>query len=216
MKNKRNIIFAIGTTVALISGFWFGQIFLDHEEAASAPIRAIVPETPRKLAIPALQQGDGSRFDMASLQGKWSLMFFGYTNCPDICPTTLSSIAQAKQAYIKQRANQEREQAELQFPQVVFISVDPERDNVKLLGDYVRYFDKDFIGATGEEKLLRAITVQMSSTFMTQPSENENEYQVGHSLNLVLVNPDVELVAVLRPPHSVESILDALRFFNSH
>ncbi len=204
MKNKRNVIFAIGITVALISGFWFGQIFFDQEEVVSTPIRAIVPETPRKLAIPALQQGDGSSFDMASLQGKWSLLFFGYTNCPDICPTTLNTVAQAKKKL---------EQTGLQFPQVVFISVDPERDNVKLLGDYVSYFDKDFIGATGEEKRLRAITVQMNSMFMIQPSENENEYQVGHSLNLVLINPSVELVAVLRPPHSVESILDALQHF---
>ncbi len=204
MKNKRNIIFAIGITVALISGFWFGRIFFDQEDVASAPIRAIVPETPRTLAIPALQQGDGSSFDMASLQGKWSLMFFGYTNCPDVCPTTLNTVAQAKKKL---------EQTGLQFPQVVFISVDPERDNVKVLGEYVRYFDKDFIGATGEEKLLRAITVQMNSMFMIQPSENENEYQVGHSLNLVLINPSVELVAVLRPPHSVESILNALQHF---
>ncbi len=204
MKNKRNIIFAAGITVATISGFLLGQFVFDQQETATSPIRAIVPETPRKLAIPALQQGDGSNLDMASLQGKWSLLFFGYTNCPDVCPTTLNTVAQAKKKL---------EQADKPFPQVIFISVDPERDNVKLLGDYVRYFDKDFIGATGEEKLLRAITVQMNSMFMIQPSENENEYQVGHSLNLVLINPSVELVAVLRPPHSVESILDALQHF---
>ena len=202
MKNKRNIIFAIGITTALVSGFWFGQVFFNQQEPASAPIRAFVPETPRKLAIPALQQGNGSSFDMASLQGKWSLLFFGYTNCPDICPTTLNTVAQAKKKL---------EQADKQFPQVVFISVDPERDNVKVLGDYVSYFDKDFIGATGEEKRLRAITVQMNSMFMVQASENESEYQVGHSLNLILINPDVELVAVLRPPHSVETILEALK-----
>ncbi len=204
MKNKRNIIFATGIAVATISGFLLGQFVFDQQEAVSVPIRAIVPETPRKLAIPALQQGDGSNLDMASLQGKWSLLFFGYTNCPDVCPTTLNTVAQAKKKL---------EQTDKQFPQVVFISVDPERDTVKVLGEYVSYFDKDFIGATGEEKLLTAITVQMNSMFMVQPSENENEYQVGHSLNLVLINPDVELVAVLRPPHSVESILDALQHF---
>jgi len=204
MKTKHKLLFAAGITIALISGFRLGQVYFDQQEVASEPIRAIVPETPRKLAIPALQQGNGSSFDMASLQEKWSLLFFGYTHCPDICPTTLSTVARAKS---------ELEQTAKQFPQVVFISVDPERDNVKLLGDYVSYFDKDFIGATGEEKLLRAITVQMNSMFMIQPSENENEYQVGHSLNLVLINPNVELVAVLRPPHSVESILDALQHF---
>lgn len=201
MKNKRNIIFAIGFTIALISGFWFGQIFFNNPQETTNT-HLMVLETPRTLAIPALQQGNGDSFDMATLQGKWSLLFFGYTNCPDICPTTLNTVAQAKR---------EAEQKGNQFPQVVFISVDPERDNVKVLGEYVDYFDKDFIGATGEEKLLRAITVQTNSMFMVQPSENENEYQVGHSLNLVLINPSVELVAVLGPPHSVESILDSLQ-----
>lgn len=209
MQTKHKLLFVAGITIAAISGFRLGQVYFDQEETASAPIRAMVPEAQRKLAIPALQQGDGSSFDMTSLQGKWSVMFFGYTNCPDICPATLTTLAQAKQEY----ASLNPEQTGWHFPQVVFVSVDPERDNVKLLGEYVGYFDKDFIGATGEEKLLRAITVQMNSSFITEPSENENEYQVGHSVNLVLINPDIELVAVLLPPHSVKSIMDALQHF---
>jgi len=204
MKNNRHLIFGVGITIAIISGFMLGQFVFDKQETASIPIRAMVPETPRKLAFPALQQGNGSHFDKASLEGKWSLLFFGYTNCPDVCPTTLSELANAKQKF---------EQSDKQFPQVVFISVDPLRDNIKVLDEYVRYFDKEFIGATGEEKLLRAITVQTNSAFMIEPSENDNEYQVGHSLNLVLVNPDVELVAVLSSPHSVKSIVDTLQYF---
>ena len=209
MRNTKNLIFGVGITVAMISGFMLGQFVFDQEDAGIAPIRAVVPESPRKLAMPALRQGDGSIFDMESLKGKWSLLFFGYTNCPDVCPTTLGSVAQAKREY----AEQALEQSGIQFPQVVFISVDPQRDTVEVLGEYVRYFDKDFIGATGEEKLLTAIAVQTNSAFMIEASANENEYQVGHSLNLILVNPDVELVAVLRSPHSVESILDALQYF---
>jgi len=206
MKNRQNVLLAITVIIALLAGFLFGQVFMDKQEFSPASSNhALLLETPRKLAIPALQQDNGERFDMASLEGKWSLLFFGFTNCPDVCPATLNTVAQAKKKH---------EQAHnTQFPQVIFISVDPQRDNVKLLGDYVRYFDKDFIGATGEEKLLRAITVQTYANFMTQPSENENEYQVGHSLNLVLINPNVEMVAVLSPPHSVENILEVLKQF---
>jgi len=204
MKNNRHLIFGVGITIAIISGFMLGQFVFDQQETASTPIRAMVPETPRKLAFPALQQGNGSYFDKASLEGKWSLLFFGYTNCPDVCPTTLNDLANAKQNF---------EQSGKQFPQVVFISIDPLRDDIKVLDEYVRYFNKEFIGATGEEKLLRAITVQTNSAFMIEPSENENEYQVGHSLNLVLVNPDVELMAVLNPPHSVKSIVNTLQYF---
>ena len=209
MKNKRYLIFGAGITVAMISGFLLGQFVFDEQETASTPIRAMVPETPRRLAMPVLQQGNGSNFNMASLQGRWSLLFFGYTNCPDVCPSTLNSVAQAKKEYEKQAL----EQTGKQFPQVIFISVDPGRDTPEVLGEYVSYFDKDFIGATGEEKLLTAITVQTNSAFTTQPSKNENEYQVGHSLNLILINPDVELTAVLRPPHTAKSILDALQYF---
>jgi len=204
MKVSRNVFFVAVILLATISGFIAGQFLFEPQPAApQVKIRAIVPETPRKLAVPALQH-DGGSLDMASLQGKWSLIFFGYMNCPDVCPATLNTVAQAKKQF---------EQAGVEFPQVVFISIDPYRDNVEDLGEYVRYFDETFIGATGEEKLLTAITVQTDSTFMTVPSDNPQEYKVGHSANLILVNPAVELVAVLGAPHSVESVINALNHF---
>lgn len=210
MDNKLKFIFVAGVTVALVAGFWFGQVYYDQQQIDSLPgSHVMLLEKPRKLAIPALQQDNGGTFDIESIQGKWSLMFFGFTHCPDVCPATLNTLAQAKKEYSSQVA----EASDTKFPQVVFISVDPQRDNVKVLGEYVRYFDKDFIGATGEEKLLRAIAVQTNSTFHTQPSENPNAYQVGHSLNVVLINPAAEVVAVLGPPHTVKSILDVLRHF---
>jgi len=209
MNNRRKIFLLIGITVATVAGFSLGQIFFAQQEIGSTPIRAMVPESARKLAFPALQKTDGGSFDATSLQDKWTLLFFGYTNCPDICPATLNSVALAKQKFEKQGL----EQAGNEFPQVVFISVDPQRDSIQTLGEYVHYFDKDFIGATGEENLLTAIAVQVSSNFIVEASENENEYQVGHSSNLVLVNPDTELAAILRAPHTSDSILDAIEYF---
>ena len=204
MKASRNVIFVTIILLAMVSGFIAGQFLSEPQPSLpEVKIRAIVPETPRKLAIPALQTDDGP-LDMASLEGKWSLVFFGYMNCPDVCPATLNTVAQAKKQF---------EQAGTEFPQVIFISIDPYRDNVKDLGEYVRYFDEAFIGATGEEKLLTAITVQTDSNFMTVPSENPQEYRVGHSANLVLIDPSVELVAVLGAPHSVESVINALEHF---
>jgi protein SCO1/2 len=208
MNNQQKIFFVIVITAALLAGFWFGGVSLNDEDNATAS-HVMLLDAPQKLAIPALQQADGSRFDMHTLEGKWSLLFFGYTNCPDICPATLNTLAQAKMEYIKRKTGQTTSP----FPQVIFISVDPLRDNVKALGEYVRYFDKDFIGATGEEKLLRAITVQTYANFMTPTAAGNEHYQVSHSVNLALINPNVELVAVLGTPHTVESILDALKQF---
>ena len=204
MKASRNVIFVTIILLAMVSGFIAGQFLSEPQPSLpEVKIRAIVPETPRKLATPALQTDDGP-LDMSSLEGNWSLVFFGYMNCPDVCPATLNTVAQAKKKF---------EQAGSEFPQVIFISIDPYRDDVKDLGEYVRYFDEAFIGATGEEKLLTAITVQTDSTFMTVPSENPQEYRVGHSANLVLIDPSVELVAVLGAPHSVESVINALEHF---
>lgn len=214
MTNTQKIFFLTTIIIALLSGFWFGGLFIDQKKPDIAPLKHVmVLEAPRKLAIPALQKANGGHFDMASLEGRWSLLFFGYTNCPDVCPASLNTLAQAKQAYVKQGAKHSDTNIDAPFPQVVFISIDPQRDNAELLDEYVRYFDKDFIGATGEEKLLRAIAVQTYTNFQVQPSEKENEYQVGHSLNLVLINPDAELVAVLSPPHAVKDILEVLQQF---
>lgn len=214
MNIQQKILFVITIIIALLAGFWFGEISLNDQQDASAPVSHVMRlESPQKIAIPALQQAGGGRFEMHSLQGKWSLLFFGYTNCPDICPATLNTLALAKQAYLKQSAGQKPDKTSEPFPQVVFISVDPQRDNTEVLGEYVHYFDKDFIGVTGDEKLLRAITVQTYANFMSQPTEGSHGYLVSHSINLALINPDVELVAILSPPHSVKGILDALQQF---
>ena len=201
MNNR--LLITVAAIVALAVGFWSGQ----HENKPSSPSQKILSQKEkfqgvkldpaRKLGIPELQSGDGVAFSKQNLEGKWSLLFYGYTHCPDICPVTLNTVAAAKQ-----QAGS--------FPQVVFVSVDPKRDTAKLVSEYVRYFDKDFIGVTGEEKMLQAMATQMSVVAMTVPSDKPDEYLVDHSSNLLLLNPAVELAAMLRPPHSVQSIQQAL------
>lgn len=164
-------------------------------------IQGFVLQTPRKIGVPELQNADGTVFDNAALTGKWSLLFYGYTHCPDICPTTLSTVAAARQEALSRP---------IDFPQVIFISVDPKRDDAELVGEYVRYFDESFIGVTGEERMLQAMAQQMSVAAMVVPSDKPGEYLVDHSSNLMLINPQAELVAMLRPPHTVQSILDSI------
>ena len=201
IKRYQNLLVAIVAVAAALGGFLISEKLGDGDttnETASGTIQGFVLDTPRRLGIPELQRDDGSVFDRADLEGQWSLLFYGYTNCPDICPTTLSTVAAAKQ-----RAES--------FPQVVFVSVDPARDDVKLVGDYARYFDNEFVGVTGEEKLLQAMATQMSVVAMAMPAEDGSEnYLVDHSSNLLLVDPEVRLVAMLRPPHSVDSINRAI------
>lgn len=198
MSNK--LILTVAAVTALVAGYWFGEHNTNStaDSAANNEIQGFVLKTPRKIGVPELVRDNGEAFTKQDLTGHWSLLFYGYTNCPDICPTTLSTIASAK----KQASD---------FPQVIFISVDPKRDNGKLIGEYLGYFDKDFIGVTGEQKMLQAMASQMSVAAMAIPPEKPgDDYLVDHSANLMLLNPDGNLAAMLRPPHSVDSILHSI------
>lgn len=163
---------------------------------------ALNPE--KFIAMPPLQKDDGSLFTNDDLKNHWSLLFFGYTNCPDICPMTMNVLAQSALLASKEG---------MSFPEVFFISVDPQRDSVEMLGEYVRYFDSSFTGVTGEAKMIEALTLQAGVVFMKVPSSsgNKDDYLVDHSASILLINPDGKLTAYLRPPHSSKSILKSIK-----
>ncbi len=208
MNNK--LLITLAALGAMLAGYWLGQQ-QDTPAAGNATalpsIQGFILQTPRKIGIPELLKDDGQAFGKQDLAGRWSLMFYGYTNCPDICPATMSVLSAAK----KLAEDQQRP-----FPQVVFVSVDPQRDNARLVADYVRYFDEDFIGITGEEKLLQAMAMQMSVAAMSVPAEKPGDaYLVDHSANLMLLNPAVEMVAMLKPPFTAEHILQTIKTVQS-
>ncbi len=224
MSIKTKSIIIVTAVVAMSAGFWLsllqqgsnGEIYEDtvkqaHEkEVAEArkrfsPIQGSILSPARKIAIPALVKDSDDTFTLDDLTGHWSLLFFGYTHCPDVCPTTMGVTAQAKKIAAENNHI---------FPQVYFISVDPERDKVEMLTEYVQYFDNDFIGVTGDEALIKALTLQMSVVYMKMPAENNSEtgsadsgYLIDHSSALLLLNPEGKLVAFFNPPHDPKIIL---------
>lgn len=219
MSNKSNIIIAVAAAAAMSAGFWYSsmldnnakELAISKEQALVtarakfSPIQGSILSPARKIAVPALTKDNAEVFTLDDLTGHWSILFFGYTHCPDVCPITLGVTAQAKKIA---EGNNEA------FPQVVFISVDPERDKIEMLGDYVQYFDKDFIGVTGEANLIKALTLQMSVVYMKMANEGGDDvsddtsgYLVDHSSALLLLNPEGKLVAFLNPPHDAATIL---------
>ena len=98
-------------------------------------------ETPRDIGAFKLTDHHGEAFDPARFEGRWSLVFFGFTYCPDICPTTMAFLNDFMSSL---------EGTEVEDTQVVMVSVDPARDTVEQLASYVPYFNPDFIGVTGE------------------------------------------------------------------
>ena len=211
--NNKSIV-AVAAVVAMSAGFWLSTLqqgnqdkSIDRDKAVEiadarkrfSPIQGAIISPARKIAVPALLKGNGAAFTMDDLTGHWSLLFFGYMNCPDVCPVTMGSVAQAK----KMAADINHT-----FPQVVFVSVDPERDKVELLSDYVQYFDKDFIGVTGDKKLINALALQMSVAYMKMAAEKGSDgYVVDHSSSLLLLNPEGKLTAFFNPPHDPKTIL---------
>jgi len=220
MALKLKLTLVIAAVVAMSAGFWLSSIWQSNDDKAAesaqekaheialaearknfSPIQGIILSPARKIAVPALIKDDGKVFTLDDLTGHWSLLFFGYTHCPDICPVTMGVVAQAKKTAAADGKT---------FPDVFFVSVDPERDKVKMLGEYVQYFDKDFIGVTGDKDLIKALALQMSVVNMKMPvaDTNDSAYLVDHSAALLLLNPEGKLVAFLNPPHDPKTILE--------
>ena len=198
--------------LAMAAGFWLASYDRspDAGQTRVADFQGHTLNPPRRIAVPALDKDDGTPFTESDISGHWSLMYFGYTHCPDVCPATLSTLAAAKKAAAEKRPG-------WAFPRVIFVSVDPGRDTKDLLHKYVRYFDPDFTAVTGDEKMIQALTLQMSVVYMKVPAESsgnpatgDSNYLVDHSASILLLNPEGQLAAFLQPPHTPQSLLDSI------
>jgi protein SCO1/2 len=140
----------------------------------------------------------GADFDLNRLRGHPTLVFFGFTNCPDVCPTTLATVAQAQRAVPLPRA------------QVVFISIDPQRDSAANLSVYLGAFSKDFIGARGDEAALAPLLKSLGAIAERQPLPDGN-YTLDHSATLYLLDTRARLAAVFSPPFKTNDLTADLR-----
>ncbi len=168
------------------------RILNEHELRAAGAV--VLPER-RTLSDIPLVDHHGRPWSPAAQRGKWSLVFFGFTHCGDICPTTMTTLAKM---YVELKA---KEKADLQ---VVLVTVDPLRDSPPVLARYVTGFNPDFIGVTGAAGI-KQFSDELALTFMPVAGE-DGDYQVAHSGNLALISPDGKLYGYLRPPHEHGSL----------
>lgn len=145
-------------------------------------------DKPRDLPAFALTDTAGAPFGKERLAGQWSILFVGFTNCPDVCPNTMGVL---KTVHAK-LAGQKRP-----F-QVVFLSVDPERDTVETLGKYVHYFDPAFVGVTGETAELDKVAAAMGFVYAKVPMPQS--YTIEHWSGLILVNPQAQVAGYFNAP----------------
>ena len=156
----------------------------------------------RPLADFHLTTQSQTPFTRADLQHRWTLLFFGYTSCPDVCPTTLAFMSQLEKSLA------DLPQAER--PQVVFVSVDSERDSPEKVGEYVKFFNPAFTGATGSKDEIDTVTKAFTVPYSVTRTA-DGSYAVDHSATMFLVNPAAQLQALFTPPHDLKSMSADIR-----
>ncbi|MBK6660072.1 MAG: SCO family protein [Proteobacteria bacterium] len=157
-----------------------------------------------ELAPFALQDARGGRFDEAALRGRWTLLFLGYTHCPDVCPTTLDTLAKASAAL--------RDFAPFAaYGQVLFVSVDHDRDHGESLRRYVEYFNPAFRAASAPPAELHGLLRQLDMQAVRISSDDSPDYAFEHSSEVVLVGPDLKVLALFDYPHEPADIAARVR-----
>lgn len=148
--------------------------------------------------------GKNKTFTEKDLQDQWTLIFFGFTNCPALCPTTMAQLANAYQELQKQKFSP--------MPQVVFISVDPERDTLEKIKLFVTTFNPAFIGARGDLNTVAQLSKELDVMFTKVPQkgldkDKNSNYTIDHSGDIAVLNPKGQFVAMLTMPHKNEDIV---------
>ncbi len=197
-KGVNKTVFLLVLGIAVVLGLFLNR-FLGPQLVGDDQLRALgarVFDKPRIFDQQPLIDQTGQAFDYGSLKDKWTLVFFGFTFCPDVCPTTLALLSKVTKGLPEElKASTE----------VVLVSVDPVRDTPEKLSEYLAYFSPDFTGLTGEFLDLQRFASQLNIAFQKVPGGGEN-YNIDHSAQIVLINPRGDYHAFFQPPFSEETL----------
>ncbi|MGI9237795.1 MAG: SCO family protein [Woeseiaceae bacterium] len=188
----KNFLIAIITAIALAMGIFLAVRMQAPEETKAA----FVLPAPTPLPEFSLVDQFGGTVTRDTFRDNWDLVFFGFTHCPDICPTTLQILASARQALA--------ENGQHPLPRIVLVSVDPERDTPELIGQYVDYFGDGNLGITGRLEEVENLTSALGIFFERQSGTDDN-YSVDHTAAVLVVNPDGEFHALFSGSHLIEN-----------
>ncbi len=193
MTRIQKTVFILVAIIALVLGLTVNKVFNSSNQGdPAALLDAGIVLLPQSRSLPALSltNQDGQAVAVDQLKGKWSLLFFGYTFCPDICPTTLAQLRELNTLLPEAARNN---------LQVILVSVDPNRDTPAQLKTYLGYYDAGFQGLTGEQASIQKLANGVSIPFIPADTSKEN-YTVDHSGNLVIVGPDGRQRGFIRAP----------------
>ena len=201
LMSKRAILLLVIAALAAGLGLWASQRHFAGPAATRPSVTSMtLLPNPRTLPAFSLQQSDGTPLTADELKGHWTLVFLGFTHCPDVCPTTLAQLAGAQ----KQWASM----PDASRPRVLFISADPERDSPELTGKYAHAFHADTLAATAPIPQLEAFARSLSLVFMKSPgaSGKPDDYSIDHSAGFAVLDPQARMAGVIQPPFEVNAI----------
>lgn len=193
MTRTQITVFVLVAIVALVLGLTVNKVLTSKGQGdPTVLLDAGIILLPQSRSLPelSLTNQDGQVVAVDQLKEQWSLLFFGYTFCPDICPATLAQLRQLQGQLPPETLSKLR---------IVLVTVDPHRDTPEQLKKYLDYFDAGFIGLTGEEATLQKLANAVSIPYIPADTSKEN-YTVDHSGNLVLIGPDGKQRGFIRAP----------------
>lgn len=202
----KRVFLTVSLTLIAVLTIWYGVKPVVEKQAPPITIPNITTATilkPKNLIADfSLTDTNGKLFTEKSLLGQWTLMFFGYAQCPETCPQTLAIINELWKQVPR----------DLHF---VFVSLDPKSDTVQNLHDFLGRFNMNFIGLTGEEAVVQKLGKACGIYSWEDPNANKNNPStpkiIDHSATLLLINPQGRLHAVFSPPYQAESMAKDLQ-----
>ncbi len=199
---NRTTAYILIVAVAMGLGLWAAERFHGAAPAAGPALQTVkLFPKPRTLPDFSLRQSDGTRLVPGELKGHWTLVFLGFTHCPDICPTTLMELAQAQRQWAALPASTR--------PRVLFVSVDPERDSADRIGEYAHGFHPETLAVTGDIPALEGFARSVSMVFAKVPppeGARADQYSVDHSATIAVLDPQARMAGVITPPFMPKAI----------
>ena len=196
---NHNLTLIAVAIISIVVGVLVSQKLLKAPATIPENLSATLLDKAKPLYNFRLIDHNNKPFDLNRLKGHWSFLFFGYTHCPDVCPLAMQIMRKVWQApQLKTVINTNM--------QMIFVSVDPDRDKPALLKSYVQYYNPAFIGVTGKADEIDNLTGQLGILYgFDDPNEN-GDYNVSHSGQIILIDPQGNMRAVFSPPLSPQSI----------
>ena len=194
--SKRNVIFILLILFSITGLFTYFQSLPSLLEKKPSLITGKILVRPMEIDNFELIDQNNEVFNKKSLEGGWTVLFFGYTNCPDVCPTTIYKLAEIK--------NGIKEDLPSANFNTVLVTLDPDRDSSERLDEYIGYFDETMLGITGTYENIQSFTSSLSVFY--QRINKEKGYDFNHTASIFVFDKDGSLFATMSPANTVEEI----------